>query len=138
MANKLLPLIALLLTLSTLPLALALAFPTIDLTSNPSTSASTNSDASLLPPSISETSETANYVCEEGCRRPCFDYGYCSSCDYLTGYETMNSGGEGGETGCVRMSLRRGVWDVKGRRASRSKQAKEDTKRDDGEEKICL
>ncbi|KAG4419537.1 hypothetical protein IFR04_007331 [Cadophora malorum] len=49
-----------------------------------------NIEAAALPPSVSGTSWTNSQVCSEGCRKPCFDYGYCSSCDSLTGYEQAN------------------------------------------------
>ncbi|KAH6702925.1 hypothetical protein BKA61DRAFT_619777 [Leptodontidium sp. MPI-SDFR-AT-0119] len=95
MACSLNPLSAVLFFIS----ALTLAFPTdlssttdlsssMDLSSTPDISSipstSTTTDTSSLTPSIKESD---NYVCEEGCRRPCFDYGYCSSCDDLTGWE---------------------------------------------------
>ncbi|KAH7403129.1 hypothetical protein BKA64DRAFT_441658 [Cadophora sp. MPI-SDFR-AT-0126] len=86
MSSKLLSFITLLLTIPfflSLPQTSALAFPTRDLTNN-----NNNNDASLSPPPPS-VSETGSYVCQEGCRRPCFDYGYCSSCDRLTGYEQL-------------------------------------------------
>ncbi|KAH9215228.1 hypothetical protein DL95DRAFT_388963, partial [Leptodontidium sp. 2 PMI_412] len=88
MARSLNPLSALLLFISALTLTPTLAFPTTDLSSTPDISSipstSTTTDTSSLTPSIKESD---NYVCEEGCRRPCFDYEYCSSCDDLTGWE---------------------------------------------------
>ncbi|KAH7336575.1 hypothetical protein BKA65DRAFT_36846 [Rhexocercosporidium sp. MPI-PUGE-AT-0058] len=80
------PLVAIFLFISAL--TLTLAFPTTDLSPTPELAStlptSINTDISALPPSILESN---NYVCQEGCRRPCFDYAYCSSCDDLTGWE---------------------------------------------------
>ncbi|CZS95502.1 uncharacterized protein RCO7_14375 [Rhynchosporium graminicola] len=84
--------IFLLLTLSLS--ALALALPTTD--SSTVALESTNTNTLEISPSSSSSSsgltsasvqESSNYVCQEGCRKPCFNYNYCSSCNYLKGYE---------------------------------------------------
>lgn len=65
--------------------SLTLALPTSDLSST--TDLTTSSNISSPPPT---TLQSSSYVCSEGCRRPCFDLKYCSSCDYLTGYEYVS------------------------------------------------
>ncbi|KAL2063691.1 hypothetical protein VTL71DRAFT_5496 [Oculimacula yallundae] len=80
-------LILLAITFSLFPPVLTL--PTTDsthLTSLSATETSNKKDTSSSFPNSASVQESNSYVCREGCRKPGFDYGYCSSCDSLTGY----------------------------------------------------